>query len=179
MISLFKRIKLRIKDTATLTQLCQMAEKYAKKRGEGEPGEEHFLLSALELPDGTAQRVFERLGVNEDQLEKAIDQQHIDALSYIGIDASDMSSVANENDDVGEHSNSPFKSKPSAQSLMKELVASRRSDKDIPLLGLHIIEVLSDKKLGIVSRAFEVLGLDQQSVKDAVSIELKNYKLSI
>lgn len=121
MISLFRRLRLRFKDMTTISKLCQAAEIYAKKRGEGAPAEEHFLLSALDLPDGTARRVFERVGANSDQLEKAIDQQHKDALKYIGIDASKVD-LDDSKLKPTLSSSVPFESMPSAQALMKELV---------------------------------------------------------
>ena len=162
---------------ATISKLCQAAETYAQKRGEGIPAEEHFLLSALDLPDGTARRVFERVGASPDQLEKAIDQQHNQALSYIGIDISKVSIDDTKVDSIVSPS-VPFQSKPSAQSLMKGLVEMRRSDKDIPLLGLHIIEVLSSKELGVVARTMKLMGVSQSSLKVAVAKELECYKLS-
>ena len=177
MISLFRRMKLRLKDMATITKLCQVAEKYSLKRGDGAPAEEHFLLSALDLPDGTAHRVFERVGINPDQLEKAIDQQHREALSHIGVDASNID-LEGGRVDANEFPKVPFDSKPSAQSLMKELENARRSDKDIPLLGLHIIEVLSSKELGVVARTLKLLGVSQSSLKEAVIQELENYRSS-
>ena len=177
MISLFRRLKLRFKDMATISKLCQVAETYARKRGEGTPAEEHFLLSALDLPDGTARRVFERAGVSPDQLEKAIDQQHSEALSNIGVDVSKVS-IDDTKVDSTVSPGVPFQSKPSAQSLMKDLAEMRRSDKDIPLLGLHIVEVLSYKELGVVARTMKLMGVSQSSLKEAVAKELEYYKLS-
>jgi len=178
MISLFKRLKLRLKDMATISKLCQVAETYAQKRSEGAPAEEHFLLSALDLPDGTARRVFERVGASPEQLEKAIDQQHNEALSYIGVDISKLN-IDDSTVDSAVSPSIPFESKPSAQSLMKELVKMRRNDKDIPLIGLHIIEVLSSKELGVVARTMKLIGISQDSLKEAVAKELECYKLSM
>ena len=173
----FKRMKLRMQDMSTVSALCQGAEQYAHKNGEESPGAEHFLLSAFDLPDSTARRVFERLGANPDELEQAIKKQYSEALSDIGLDASKVNL-----DDYDVKVQSPnrllYESKPSAQSLMKELVELRKTDKDIPLLGLHVIEVLSAKKLGVVARALKLMGITQAALDDAVREELNSYKLS-
>jgi len=54
----------------------------------------------------------------------------------------------------------------------------RRNDKDTPLLGLHIIEVLSSKNLGVESRTLKLMGISQSSLKEALVKELEIYKLS-
>jgi ClpA/ClpB-like protein len=51
------------------------------------PGAEHLLLAALELPDGTARRAFERVGADPNALRQAIEEQHAEALCAVGIDA--------------------------------------------------------------------------------------------
>ena len=84
--NLIKRIIYRFKDMATIKSLCLKAEEYAHKNGEEIPGAEHFLLSAFDLPDGTARRVFQRAGANPDDFEKAVKQQYNEALDSVGID---------------------------------------------------------------------------------------------
>ena len=61
---MFKRVKLRLKDIRTIGQLIKGEDKIANIMGEEKPSAEHFLLSALKLPDGSAQRVFDHLQVN-------------------------------------------------------------------------------------------------------------------
>ncbi|MGZ8476106.1 MAG: Clp protease N-terminal domain-containing protein, partial [Candidatus Limnocylindria bacterium] len=45
----------------TIKKLLTDAEVEARAMGEAEPGAEHLLLAALDLPDGSARRAFERL----------------------------------------------------------------------------------------------------------------------
>ena len=66
------RLKTRLHDMTTIATLCLKAEHYANERGLKEVGAEHFVLAALALPDGTARRVFERLGADPDGFADAI-----------------------------------------------------------------------------------------------------------
>lgn len=175
--SMFRRMKLRMKDMDTVKKLCLGAEQHAHNIGEEIPGAEHFLLSAFDLPDGTARRVFERVGAIPDKFTAAIKKQYSEALGNIGLDTSKVD-LDDNNSNIDVPNRVLFESKPSAQSLMKELVKLRRSDKDTPLLGLHVIEVLSSKELGVVARALKLMGITQSALKNAVKDELKSYKLS-
>lgn len=169
--SLITRVRLRLKDMGTLKALCLGAERYAHKNGEESPGAEHFLLSAIDLPDGTARRVFERFGVDRRQIEQAIADQHSEALASIGIDASKLG-IDESTLDIETPTRALYTAKPSAQSMMKALVALRKGDKARPLLGLHVVEVLSSRELGPVARTLRHLGVDRDALKEAVAREL-------
>jgi hypothetical protein len=65
--SFFKNIKNKIQEMKTISRLCLGVEKYANLAGEEKPGAEHFMLSALDLPDGTARKVFERLKLDPNE----------------------------------------------------------------------------------------------------------------
>jgi hypothetical protein len=78
-----------IQEFRTIRQLLGGAERLAQESGETLPGAEHLLLAALALPDGTARRAFERLGVDPDGLPSAIASQHADALRTVGIEPGD------------------------------------------------------------------------------------------
>ena len=173
--SLIHRLRLRVHDMATIKTLCEKAEEYALKSGEDMPGEEHFLLSAIALPDGTARRVFERINVDTDMLKKAIEKQHSEALQHIGIDPSLLN--LNEDDvEIRRPKRNLYQSKPSAQALMKELVERRRKDRNIPLLGLHVVEVFTTKELGVVARSLKIMEVDRAALASAIEGELQSYK---
>ena len=174
--NVIRHISLRLKDMATVKNLCLKAEEYAHKNGEDKPGAEHFLLSAFDLPDGTARRVFETAGANPDEFEKAVKHQYSEALDSVGIDTSQFDL---DDTNVEIPSGLLYQSQPSAQNLMKELVELRRQDKDIPLLGLHVIEVLSSKEHGVVARSLKAMGLRRSSLKKAVKQELETYSISL
>ena len=176
--SFINRIKLRMKDMGTIRALCEEAETYARKNGEESPGAEHFLLSALDLPDGTARRVFGRIGVESDQIENAIRSQHNEALSFVGMDVS-KAGLTEDDIEIGKGHRILYESKPSAQSMMKALAELRKCDKDIPLRGLHVLEVLSSKDLGVVARTLKLMGVNKEAFKEAIQKELDHYKLSL
>ena len=49
---MLQRIRQRFADMHTIKILAEAAERHAGAAGEREPGPEHFLLAALDLPDG-------------------------------------------------------------------------------------------------------------------------------
>ncbi len=59
---MLQRIKRKLDDMRTIKALAEAAERHANAAGEREPGPEHFLLAAFDLPDGLARRAFARLG---------------------------------------------------------------------------------------------------------------------
>lgn len=166
---MIKRLILRFRDMKTISKLITGADEQAHLLGREEPGAEHFVLSSLNLDDGSARRVFEKLNVNAQKYKDAISQQYADALSSIGI--------ANEPDLNPE----PLKSKkvfqgsqPSANELMKSLHALKKKDKDRPLLAAHVLNVASEMEHGVVARAFKVLGIEREQLSRLISQELNS-----
>ena len=168
LISLFKRLKLRLSDMGTIIRLSLGALRYAHRSGEESYGAEHLLLSAFDLPDGTVCRVFERIGKSQAEIDQAIKKQYQQALSDIGIDTSHIDLDINTQEPRPKrklHEAKPsaptimnllaemqktdkipplgLEAKPSAQTLMRKLSDLRKTDKDIPLLGIHVLEALS------------------------------------
>lgn len=168
---MFKRLKLRFQDMRTLAKLIPGAELEARKMGEEKPGAEHYLLSALNLPDGTAKKVFERIGATPEAFKLAIQQQYMDALNNIGIESTIMeTSPAPVMSSSKIHS-----SQPSGQAVMKALYELKNHDKDHPLLGAHIINVIANMEHGVAVRAFKKLGLDRGEILSAVEQELATF----
>lgn len=168
---MFKRIKLRFQDMRTLGKLIPGADKEAHMMGEEEPGAEHFLLSALELPDGTAQRVFVRVGADPKQFRAAIKKQYSDALKAIGVDAK----ILEAEPEPVTSNRILHNAKPSGQAVMKELYALKCHDKDRPLLGAHVVDVVARMKFGVAARALKEMGVDQDAILTAVKEELDLY----
>ena len=107
-------IKTRFTDMRTIRTLLEGAEAEAGRAGESTPGAEHLLLAALELPDGTARRAFERVGADPSALRQAIEEQHADALRAVGIDADAEPAVP-----VAPSTNGVYRSSGSAQSAFQ------------------------------------------------------------
>lgn len=168
---MFKRIRLRIQDMKTINKLISGADEQAHISGEEKPGAEHYLLSALKMPEGSARRVFERVGADPDKFHEAIGKQYSDALKSVGID---VESIDNESEPV-ETERMFHNSKPSGQAVMKELYALKKKDKDRPLLGAHVVGVVASMEHGVAARALRAMGVDKAGIAKAVNEELESF----
>ena len=156
---MFKGIKSTLDDMGTIRLLCERAEAHALEDQQREPGAEHFLLAALDLPDGTARLAFERAGVAPDALKSAIEQQYADALGSMGLTA----------DAPHDASMSPnrgiYHAAPSGQEIMQELATRRKGHG--PLLGAHLVGIVAGMSHGVAARALRALDLDAATLKSA------------
>ena len=169
--SFIKGIKNKIKDAKTISQLCQGAEKHANLNGEEKPGAEHFLLAALDLPDGRAKNIFTGLGISADDINAAIKAQHIDALHEIGIDASVIAlDMANDGEIVPKLA--LYDTQPSGQVVMQKLYQRNKSS-GAPLISAHVVDVISSMEQGIAARAIKVLNIDFVKLKSAIAQECR------
>lgn len=166
---MFKRILLRFRDMKTIGKLISGADEQANCLGEEKPGAEHFVLSALNLDDGTARRVFEKFGVDSVKFQEAIKAQYDKALSSISLDQEAI-----------EITPEPIKSgkivhdsQPSGQNLMQSLYALKKKDKERPLLGAHVIIAAASMEHGVIPRAFKVLDVDRELLAKAAREELE------
>lgn len=151
----------------TIKQLLEGAERLAQQSGESLPGAEHLLLSALALPDGTARRAFERLGVDPEALPSAIASQHDDALRAVGIE------VAAEGLDVpAPEARGVFLSTPSAQAAFKRAVELSGTPKPRRLRSAHVLLAVAEMERGTVARALSRLGVDREHLAAAARQEL-------
>ncbi len=169
---MFNKIRLRIKDMKTISKLISGADEHARISGEEEAGAEHYLLSALDMPEGSARRVFERVGADPDKFHEAIGKQYRDALKSVGID---VASIDNE-PEPREAERMFHNSKPSGQAVMKELYALKKKDKDRPLLGAHVVGVVASMEHGVAARALRAMGIDQADIARAVNDELESFQ---
>lgn len=163
---MLKRIKLRIQDMKTISQLITGADEAANNLGEEDPGAEHFVLSALKLSDGSAERVFNRVGADSAAYRVAIVKQYNDALESMGINSNVVETVPIETKKRVQ------RSKPSGQEVMKLLYAAKKSDRDRPILGAHIMGVIATMEHGTAVRAFRVMGIDTRVLAQAAQDEL-------
>ncbi|GJJ01949.1 hypothetical protein RugamoR64_24870 [Duganella rhizosphaerae] len=58
---MFAKLKQRWQDMRTIADLSKDAERRALQAGQQHPGAEHYALAALDLADGSARRVFQRV----------------------------------------------------------------------------------------------------------------------
>lgn len=150
-----------------MKQLFTLAETEAQRTGEAEPGAEHLLLAAVELPDGSARRAFERVGVSPAALREAIASQHADALRTVGIEAPTHASDAPS----ASQPRGPYRSKGSAQTLFQrvtELVRSEHSQ----LYGAWFVLAATETDHGTTARALRRLGVEPDDLARAAKVEL-------
>ena len=172
---MFDSIRQRLRDAATINALCAGAERHAHAAGQTEPAAEHFVLAALDLPDGSARRVFEHLRLDPAQFSAAIEQQYRDALRASGIGWADP---------LPEPPRLPaaagvYRARASAQGLMDELARQvmpqarqAAGDPAAPLLGAHVIVAASAARHGVVARAMQVMGSDHRRLAAAAAAVL-------
>lgn len=161
---MFEGIKSKFNNIGTIKLLCERAEAYALQDQQRDPGAEHFLLAALDLPDGTARLAFERAGVKPDALRAAIERQYADGLRAIGLKA-DLPADAPVPANTG-----IYQASASGQEIMQQLAETRRDHS--PLLGADVVGIVAGMSHGIAARALRASGVDPdmlRSTADAVA----------
>ena len=164
-----RNIKTKIQDMKTISALCLSAEKYANQYGEDKPGAEHFMLAALDLPDGSARKVFETLNINPDAINQAIKEQHNEALTSLGVTHQAIKDDIESSETVKPKTNL-YDTKPSGQTVMKKIYENNKARKT-KLIGAHVIEVISSMEYGISVRALQTMGIELSALKKAVKSE--------
>lgn len=165
---MFRRLKQRFADAATLAALCRGAEDHARQDAQREPGAEHFLLAALDLPDGSARRAFARIGVDPDALKAAIARQYDEALNRIGVDPGGLASTP---EPLPPPPPGLYSAAPSGQDLMQLLAKDHRIDRRGPLVGAHVVEGVAATPHGVSARALRALGADLDALGQAARAE--------
>jgi hypothetical protein len=168
---MFRRLRQRIRDIRTISALFRAAERHANADGQREPGSEHFVLAALELPDGTARRAFERLHADPDGFRAAIDRQYEEALRNIGIELPASASPAGSPTAIPP-GRGLYKAKASVQTLMQALARRLRAKPGDPLLGAHLIVAALAAQYGVTVRALHSMGVEPEALAAAAQAEI-------
>ena len=168
---MLRRLRQRLRDMQTIKTLFLSAERHANAEGQQAPGVEHFILAALELPDGSARKAFERIGANPEDFKDAIAQQYRDALKSVGIDASGISSF-NETSGITPNQSGLFKAKPAIRTLMLQMLQQRKRQPSPALLSAHVIVAATTISQGIAVRALNRMGIDLAALDRAAQEEI-------
>ena len=172
---MFNVLRQRFRDLRTSIALCSGAEKIANATGQKEPGAEHLVLSALELPDGTARKAFERIHADPNGFRAAIARQYEDALHNIGIALPSDVASTDEATPVAP-GKGLFKAQASFDTLMQTLREvknkEQKADSAAPLLGAHVILAATTAQYGVAARAFRAMGVDPTKLADAARTEI-------
>jgi len=156
-----------VQDVRTIKQLLTRAEAEARSGGEPTPGPEHLLLAAATLPDGTAARALERVGVDPQRLRPAIEEARASALAAAGIDVEHRPDAAG----LDAPATGAFRATPRAQQVFREAVALSKTGKPSKLKGAHVVAAICDLEYGTAARALAALGVDRGRLRDAARAE--------
>lgn len=168
---MFRKLQQRFRDMKTIKQLCEQAEQHARDSGQKEAGAEHFVLAALDLPDGTASAAFARLGVNGRQFKEAIVQQAADALQGIGVQVDNSALPGTQSLDTPAPG-TVYQAQASGQSLMRALAAQDKPA-DVALLGAHILLAACSAQYGVAIRAMRAMGVEPDGLAAAAEAEIQ------
>lgn len=162
-----RQLRQRLQDMHTIKHLCVGAERHALQQGQSQPGAEHFLLSALDLPDGSARRALSRLGVDSERLQQAIAEQHLRALRHIGLHVTQP--IRFSSDLPADAASHLYQAQPSGQALMQRLAAERSQG---PLLAAQVLIAIAAMHYGTAVRALQLLGIDGHRLEQAARAEM-------
>lgn len=151
-----------LRQMRSIKQLLTDAEREARSMGDAEPGAEHLLLAALDLPDGTARRVLARFDVDGDRLRSAIADHHATALASVGIDAPDKGAPSPIEPANG---SGPYRSSASAREAFQAAATMARRDR--ALLGAHVVAAVAQMEHGTTAGVLRALGIDRTALAAA------------
>lgn len=162
-MKLLKKVRQRLRDMSTLKDTGLLAGQIADEMGEDLVGAEHWLLAALELPDGTARLAFERVGADADHLQAAIAQQYEDALSNIGIETSGLY-IPENIAGLSTKNRSTFQAQASCNALFAIMTNEERIDDKAPFMGATIVQAAPYLEKGTVPRSLQAMGIDRKTL---------------
>ena len=168
---MFGKLRQRFTDMKTVADLCRGAESYALSAGHQQPGSEHFLLAALDLPDGSAQKAFAQAGVNPSDLQSAIARQYADALAQAGIASSVAGAVLAASDPLPRPV-IPRAAQPSSMELLRKLSGKAGLPKGAPLSGALVVAAIAQEKHSVAARALRALKIDASLLAKAALAEV-------
>lgn len=161
---MFEGLKRRVAAIGTIKALCEGAEAHARRDGMREPGAEHFLLAALDMPDSTARLAFEKVEAEPASFEGAVRLQYDDGLRFAGVDPGVAASASQARESLPP-SAGLYVAASSGQEIMQALAAERR-DHD-PLLGAHVVAAVCRLDQGVAARALRAMGIDRAALRQA------------
>jgi hypothetical protein len=159
------------RDAGTLRLLCETAEAIARSEGQPEPTAEHFVLAALDLPDGAARRVFGRLGLDGADFRPALVEAEREALRQVGIGDALIEQALGKGAPLPPPSGL-YEAAPTGQVVVQEMARLRRRGVSGPLDGAHVLKVVAEMRHGSAVRALRQMGAEPTAVVAAADAEI-------
>ncbi|MGD9571008.1 MAG: Clp protease N-terminal domain-containing protein [Thermoleophilia bacterium] len=159
-----------VREIRTIDRLLKGSEAQARRMGDEIPGAEHLLLSALELPDGTARAAFTAVGADPDALLPAVAEAHAEALRAVGI-AVDAASLGDPGP-LEPVTSGPTRSDPSQQAAFQEAVRLSKLERPAELRGAHVVIAVAGMEHGTAPRALAAMGVDRDALVAAARAAL-------
>jgi ATP-dependent Clp protease ATP-binding subunit ClpA len=171
---MFDRLRHRLRDVGTIKRLCEGAEAHARRAGQEQPGAEHFVLAAIDLPDGTARATFARLGADAKDFGPAIERQHQEAVAALGLEPEAWPAPPAEA--PGVPMVGLYRAQPSGQALLQALARERERAGETPLIGAHVLAAAVSAERGITARALQAMGVDRPALRAAAAGEIAAHR---
>jgi ATP-dependent Clp protease ATP-binding subunit ClpA len=155
----------------TIDRLLRGSEAHARRMGDALPGAEHLLLSALDLPDGTARSAFAAAGADPDGYGAAVAAAHSEALRAVGIALGpEPAPPAGPAEPVRE---GPMRAAPSQQAAFREAVRLAKQEFPSRLRGGHVVIAVAGAEHGTAVRALAAMGVDRAALAAAARVALE------
>lgn len=155
---MFSAIKTRLHDMKVLRAICEGAERHALADQCRRPGAEHFMLAAIDLPDGTARLAFQQIGADPEAFRSAIQSQYAEALAGTGIDPEWLMP------DPLPLQSGLYSAAPSGADVISSL--SRRPKSPGGLKGADVVAVIAAMDQGVSARALRSINADRAALRD-------------
>jgi len=146
-----------IEDIRIMDRLFAGTEAETAALGDAEPGPEHLVLSALELPEGSARRAFERLGADPDGFRTSL---------------AELRGVAPCPDPPEPtRSRHPVRLGPRGRDLFPRVVELVRADKS-RIYGAYVLLVAANMGDGTIEQVLERMHVEPQALAAAARAEV-------
>lgn len=153
-----------------MQSLFPAAEALATAAGEKEPGTEHLIIASLEFREGSARRVFERVGADPDRFRDAVADQHAAALRSLGIE-DETATIDEQIPPRPERPSGAYRNAPSARRVFPEVVKLVKRDES-QLSGAYILLVAAQMEYGATARALATMDIDRNELAAAAQAEV-------
>ncbi len=160
--------KAALDDMRTIKRLLTDAERIARELGVEEPGAEHLLLAAVELPDGTAARVLAAVGVHEGDVRRALLAEEVDALTAVGVPRDRAEALASPIPLGPGDRPILYAAGPSAREAFQAAGARARAARQ-RLTGAHVVAAVAAMERGAAAAALKRLGVDRAELEMAAT----------